>query len=215
MPLSLFDRTIKRAFDICLASCIGLLLLPLLIIVSISIKLDSAGPVIFTQTRNGLRNRTFKIYKFRTLSTLEDGAVIRQVTRNDPRLTRVGQLLRNLGIDELPQLLNVLKGEMSLIGPRPHAVAHNAHYAAAIDNYALRHDVKPGLSGWAQIHGLRGETRTLDAMQQRVDFDLWYISNWSFWLDCKITFHTIIEVLRQFRGDPSCPGSKAVETNFR
>jgi undecaprenyl-phosphate galactose phosphotransferase/putative colanic acid biosynthesis UDP-glucose lipid carrier transferase len=165
-------------------------------IAAVCIKLDSAGPVIFTQTRIGFNNRAFRIYKFRTLRTLEDGPILKQVTQDDPRMTRCGRFLRQFSIDEMPQLLNVLRGEMSLVGPRPHAVAHNSQYASSIVNYAFRHHVKPGLTGWAQIHGLRGETRTLAMMQRRIDFDMWYVNNWSLWLDIKITMRTIVEVVR-------------------
>jgi exopolysaccharide biosynthesis polyprenyl glycosylphosphotransferase len=203
MSKSRSQELAKRIFDVTLASCLGILLLPLLILTALWIKYDSAGPVIFTQRRIGLNNRPFLIFKFRTLSTLEDGPVIRQVTHNDPRLTRIGQFLRRHSIDELPQLINVLKGDMSLVGPRPHAIAHNVQYAASIENYVLRHQMKPGLTGWAQINGLRGETRTLEAMQRRVDFDVWYIDNWSFWLDCKIALRTFFEMLRLFSAHDS------------
>ena len=145
---------------------------------------------MFLQTRNGFNGRPFKMHKFRTMFVLEDGPVIRQATKDDPRVTRLGRLLRRANIDELPQLLNVIAGDMSLVGPRPHASAHNSEYEKIIANYAFRHHVKPGLTGWAQVNGLRGETRTVDIMAKRVEFDLWYINNWSFWLDFKILLRT-------------------------
>jgi len=143
------------------------------------------------QTRNGFNSRTFKIFKFRTMSVLEDGPCIRQATKNDARVTNIGRILRRTNVDELPQLFNVLAGDMSLVGPRPHASAHNSEYEQLIANYACRHHVKPGLTGWAQVNGFRGETRTVDLMQERVELDLWYIDNWSMWLDFKILVKTL------------------------
>jgi undecaprenyl-phosphate galactose phosphotransferase/putative colanic acid biosynthesis UDP-glucose lipid carrier transferase len=144
------------------------------------------------QTRNGFNGRPFKIFKFRTMSVLEDGLVIRQATKSDPRTTRLGRVLRRSNIDELPQLFNVIAGDMSLVGPRPHAAVHNSKYEKVIAKYAYRHHVKPGLTGWAQINGLRGETKTIDLMAKRVEYDLWYIKNWSIWLDFRILLHTLI-----------------------
>ena len=155
------------------------------------IKLDSKGPVLFTQTRNGFNGRSFRIFKFRTMRVLEDGPQIRQATRNDPRVTDVGRWLRRTSIDELPQLFNVLGGSMSLVGPRPHAVAHNTEYERIVANYAFRYHVKPGISGWAQVNGFRGETSTVNLMEKRVEADLWYVSNWSFWLDVRILWKTL------------------------
>ena len=140
------------------------------------IKLDSKGPVLFTQTHNGFNGRSFRIFKFRTMSVFEDGPQIRQATRNDPRVTSVGRWLRRTSIDELPQLFNVLGGSMSLVGPRPHAVAHNTEYERIVANYAFRYHVKPGISGWAQVNGFRGETSTVKLMEKRVELDLWYVS---------------------------------------
>jgi Undecaprenyl-phosphate glucose phosphotransferase len=194
-PLTLPERCVKRIFDVAFAAVALLVLSPLLVLVGLLIKLDSRGPVLFRQMRAGFNNRPFQILKFRTLSTLEDGPVIRQVCRNDRRLTRVGRLLRRTSIDELPQLINVLRGEMSLIGPRPHAAAHNSEYEQLIGNYAFRNHVKPGLSGWAQVNGFRGETN-VDLMERRVDLDLWYIDNWSMRLDVKIIARTISSILR-------------------
>jgi lipopolysaccharide/colanic/teichoic acid biosynthesis glycosyltransferase len=144
------------------------------------------------QTRNGFNGRQFRIWKFRTMSVLEDGPIIRQATKDDPRVTTVGRVLRRTNIDELPQLFNVLAGDMALVGPRPHASAHNSEYEKVIANYACRHHVKPGLTGWAQVQGLRGEIRTLYLMQKRVESDLWYIDNWSLWLDFKILVKTLL-----------------------
>jgi exopolysaccharide biosynthesis polyprenyl glycosylphosphotransferase len=190
-PLSVAEQALKRAFDV-LAAGLGIILLsPLLLTSVLLIKLDSKGPVLFTQTRNGFNGRSFRIFKFRTMSVLEDGAHIRQATRDDPRVTSVGRWLRRTSIDELPQLFNVLGGSMSLVGPRPHAVAHNTEYERVVANYAFRYHVKPGISGWAQVNGFRGETSTVDLMEKRVEFDLWYVSNWSFWLDVRILWKTL------------------------
>jgi Undecaprenyl-phosphate glucose phosphotransferase len=190
-PLSVAEQALKRAFDV-LAAGLGIILLsPLLLTSALLIKLDSKGPVLFTQTRNGFNGRSFRILKFRTMSVLEDGRQIRQATRHDPRVTSVGRWLRRTSIDELPQLFNVLGGSMSLVGPRPHAVAHNTEYERVVANYAFRYHVKPGISGWAQVNGFRGETSTVDLMEKRVEFDLWYVSNWSFWLDVRILWKTL------------------------
>jgi undecaprenyl-phosphate galactose phosphotransferase/putative colanic acid biosynthesis UDP-glucose lipid carrier transferase len=190
-PLSVAEQALKRAFDV-LAASLGIILLsPLLLTSVLLIKLDSKGPVLFTQTRNGFNGRSFRIFKFRTMRVLEDGPKIRQATRNDPRVTDVGRWLRRTSIDELPQLFNVLGGSMSLVGPRPHAVAHNTEYERIVANYAFRYHVKPGISGWAQVNGFRGETSTVNLMEKRVEADLWYVSNWSFWLDLRILWKTL------------------------
>ena len=183
--------------DLMLAVCASLVLLPVMLMVALLIKLDSKGPVLFTQTRNGFGNHTFRILKFRTLHTVEDGAEIKQVSRNDNRVTTIGRLLRRTSIDELPQLWNIIRGDMSIVGPRPHAAAHNSQYGKQIANYAFRHHVKPGLTGWAQVNGFRGETRTVELMMQRVNHDLWYIDNWSLWIDVKIIVRTFMQVLIQ------------------
>ncbi len=190
-PLSATEQLFKRILDYTLASLLLILLAPLLAIVALLIKIDGHGPVFFMQTRNGFNGRQFRIWKFRTMSVLEDGPYIRQATKNDPRVTTLGRVLRRTNIDELPQLFNVLAGDMSLVGPRPHASAHNSEYEKLIANYACRHHVKPGLTGWAQIQGLRGEIRSLDLMRKRVESDLWYIDNWSLWLDFKILVKTL------------------------
>jgi Undecaprenyl-phosphate glucose phosphotransferase len=199
-PLTRLEQTLKRTLDIIGAS-VGLIVLsPLMLSTAISIKLDSTGPVFFKQKRIGFNGRAFRIYKFRTMTVLEDGSTIRQATRDDPRVTRVGRLIRRGSIDELPQLLNVLSGEMSLVGPRPHAAAHDTDYEQRIADYAFRYHVKPGITGWAQVKGYRGETRTDDVMANRVECDLWYINNWSIWLDIKIILKTLFMEIWQSRG---------------
>jgi exopolysaccharide biosynthesis polyprenyl glycosylphosphotransferase len=195
-PLDSFELFIKRTFDIFLAGTTLIALLPLLAIVAITIKLDSPGPIIFRQTRHGLNGKPFQILKFRTMTVLEDGESVKQAERFDKRVTRLGSWLRRTSIDELPQLINVLNGEMSIVGPRPHAVGHDNHFDKIIANYALRQRMKPGITGCAQVNGSRGETPTIEAMQQRVELDIWYIDNWSFHLDLAIMFRTMIEIVR-------------------
>lgn len=195
-PMSIVERAAKRLFDIVFASIAIAAVFPILAIAALAIKLDSAGPAIFRQRRMGFNERQFVIYKFRTMQVIEDGNKIVQAKREDPRLTRVGRWLRRTSIDELPQLFNVLKGDMSLVGPRPHAVAHDDQYKRLIETYCCRHHVKPGITGWAQINGLRGETSRLEHMQRRVEFDLWYINNWSSSLDLRILLRTCLEVLK-------------------
>ena len=175
-----------------MASLALVALAPLLALVAALIKLVSRGPVLFMQTRNGFNGRPFRMCKFRTMSVLEDGPIIRQATKDDPRVTWLGRLLRRTNLDELPQLFNVIAGQMSLVGPRPHAAAHNSEYERLIADYAYRYHVKPGITGWAQINGFRGETRTLDLMEKRVELDRWYIENWSYWLDLKIILRTLV-----------------------
>lgn len=190
-PLSRLEQALKRTLDIVGAAAGLIALLPLMLITSGLIKIDSAGPVFFRQKRIGFNGRAFRIYKFRTMTVLEDGPTIQQATRDDPRVTRIGRWIRRGSIDELPQLLNVLNGEMSLVGPRPHAAAHDTEYEQRIAAYAFRYHMKPGITGWAQVNGFRGQTQTLDLMAKRVDFDVWYINNWSMWLDIKIILRTI------------------------
>jgi len=197
VPMSNSARAIKRAIDITVAASVLLVLAPALLIIAAIIKLDSSGPVFFRQRRNGYRGREFRILKFRTMSVLEDGAAVTQARRDDQRVTRVGRWLRKTSFDELPQLLNILRGEMSLVGPRPHAVAHDELYAKLIENYELRQHVKPGVTGWAQVNGLRGETPTVDLMFRRIEFDLWYAANSSVALDLQILARTVFTVLRQ------------------
>ena len=196
-PLTRAELRAKRWFDLALASAAVLFLLPLMLITAVFIKLDSRGPVLFLQKRNGFNGQPFDIFKFRTMHVLEDGPVVQQATRNDPRVTRLGRWLRRSSIDELPQLFNVIRGDMSLVGPRPHATSHNSEYEKVIANYAFRHHVKPGLTGWAQVNGYRGETRTVDQMERRIEHDLWYINHWSPLLDVKIMLRTIAVALRQ------------------
>ena len=194
-PLSQRDLIVKRFFDVMFAGLALAIFSPLLLLTAVAIKLDSDGPVIFRQRRRGFNGREFAIYKFRTMTVLEDGSTVRQAQRDDARVTWLGRLLRASSIDELPQLINVLTGDMSLVGPRPHAVVHDDEYGKLIDNYMYRHHVKPGITGWAQIHGFRGET-DVALMAKRIQRDLWYINNWSLWLDLKIMARTCVEVLR-------------------
>ena len=195
-PLTAFERALKRALDIVGSMTAIMLLWPLFLIAAIAIKLDSGGPIIFQQRRTGFNAKEFVIFKFRTMTVLEDGPAITQACRDDLRTTRVGKFLRQSSIDELPQLLNVLKGEMSLVGPRPHAVAHDKAYKVHIADYGFRQHIKPGITGWAQVNGLRGETRSLETMTERVKLDLWYINNWSLGFDINILVRTCFEVLR-------------------
>ena len=190
-PLSMFDLCIKRAFDVTVAT-IGLIALsPLLLIVSIAIRLDSPGPIFFRNTRHGFNNDKIRVLKFRSMISIEDAGQFTQATENDPRITRIGRIIRRTNIDELPQLINVLRGEMSLVGPRPHATAHNALFNNVIAPFSRRHNVKPGITGWAQVNGCRGVTDTLEKMQQRIEYDLYYIDNWSFLFDVKIIMMTL------------------------
>jgi putative colanic acid biosynthesis UDP-glucose lipid carrier transferase len=186
----------KRALDLVASALLLLLLSPLLALVSLAILLDSRGPLVFAQRRTGLNGKTFAILKFRSMHVLEDGADVKQAVRGDARITRVGRVIRRLSLDELPQLLNVLTGDMSLVGPRPHAVAHDEYYGAALPNYAVRQQVRPGITGWAQINGARGATPTLESMQARVDLDAWYVQHTSLTLDLLILARTPFEVLR-------------------
>ena len=193
-PLNFYERGTKRIFDIVFSLTSLLVLLPLLVAVAVAIKLESKGPVLFKQYRKGYGGRPFRILKFRSMTVMEDGGDIRQAIRNDPRVTRLGKVLRASSIDELPQLWNVLRGEMSIVGPRPHALAHDDLYDAQIVKYAFRRHVKPGITGWAQINNCRGETPNIEKMEERVFHDLWYINNWSFWLDMKIIARTTVQV---------------------
>jgi putative colanic acid biosynthesis UDP-glucose lipid carrier transferase len=184
----------KRTMDVVLGSAGLVVLSPLLLLIALCIKLDSRGPVLYRQARHGLDGEVFLLLKFRTLRAEAcDPATgeFRQVTCDDPRVTRIGRLLRWTSLDELPQLVNVLSGEMAIVGPRPHPVALNDHYAPRIDGYLERHAVKPGITGWAQVNGLRGETDTLDKMERRVRHDLHYVANWSLALDLRIIARTL------------------------
>jgi len=188
------DGFVKRVEDIILAGSLIMLFAIPMIFIAIGVKLSSPGPLFFKQRRYGLRGDQIEVWKFRTMSVLENGDKVVQAKKNDPRVTRFGAFLRRTSLDELPQLINVLQGNMSMVGPRPHAVAHNEHYRKQIDRYMLRHKVKPGITGLAQVNGWRGETETLDKMQKRIEFDLAYIQNWSLWLDIKIIFQTMFVV---------------------
>jgi putative colanic acid biosysnthesis UDP-glucose lipid carrier transferase len=183
----------KRLEDLILSALILLLIAAPMLIIAIGVKRSSPGPVLFRQTRYGLDGRRIKIWKFRTMTVCEDGARIAQAQLGDRRVTRFGAFLRRTSLDELPQFFNVLMGRMSIVGPRPHAVAHNELYRKLIPGYMLRHKVKPGITGWAQINGWRGETDTIEKMQKRIEFDLWYIRNWSLWADLKIIGLTVIK----------------------
>lgn len=184
---------VKRLQDIFLASVIITLISPLLLAVGLGVKLSSSGPVIFKQDRYGLDGKRIRVWKFRSMKVMENGGKVTQATQNDPRVTRFGAFIRRTSLDELPQFFNVLMGSMSIVGPRPHAVAHNEEYRHVVDRYMLRHKVKPGITGWAQINGCRGETDTLDKMERRIAYDLEYIQAWSLWMDVKIVFLTIFK----------------------
>jgi Undecaprenyl-phosphate glucose phosphotransferase len=186
-----FGLVLKRLSDIVLASIALILLAPVFLMIAVAIRLDSPGPVLFLQRRHGFNKRPFRIFKFRSMSVGEDGPVVTQATSNDPRITRVGRFLRRYNLDELPQLINVLKGEMSLVGPRPHALAHDEVFLQDIALYARRHNVKPGITGWAQVNGFRGETNTPDKIAQRVHYDLYYVDHWSLVFDIWILFLTL------------------------
>jgi len=191
-PFTGWGWLVKEAEDRLIAAVGLLLVLPLMALIAALIKLDSRGPVLFAQRRYGFNNNEFPVFKFRTMvAGAEEDATVRQATRNDARVTRIGSFLRRTSLDELPQLFNVLRGDMSLVGPRPHAVVHNEQFAGLIDDYLSRHRVKPGITGWAQVNGLRGEIDTPSKIQQRVVYDLYYIDNWSLWLDLKILLLTV------------------------
>jgi putative colanic acid biosynthesis UDP-glucose lipid carrier transferase len=185
----------KRVSDIMLASLALLLTWPLMLAAAIALKLSSPGPALFKQHRYGLHGEKIVVYKFRTMTVCEDGLVIVQAKEQDARVTAVGRILRRTSLDELPQLFNVLLGEMSFIGPRPHAVAHNELYRKLISGYMIRHKIRPGITGWAQVHGLRGETASVEQMRLRVQYDLDYLRHWSLWLDTKILFKTALIVM--------------------
>lgn len=193
-----YNRAIKRAFDIIFSFCILITIYPVLYtIAGFLIKRSSPGPILFKQKRTGLYGHEFECYKFRTMK-MNEQADSMQAVKNDPRKTKIGDFLRRTNLDEFPQFVNVLKGDMSVVGPRPHMLRHTEQYSALIDKYMIRHLVKPGVTGWAQVTGYRGETRTLEQMEGRVKRDVWYIENWSFFLDLKII---VITVLNMFRGE--------------
>lgn len=193
-----YNRALKRAFDIVFSLIIMVTIYPVLyIIVGILIKMSSPGPVLFKQTRTGLYGQDFKCYKFRTMKVNSQADSL-QAVKNDPRKTKVGDFLRRTNLDEFPQFINVLRGEMSVVGPRPHMLKHTEQYSALIDKYMVRHLVKPGVTGWAQVTGYRGETKNLEQMEGRVKRDVWYIENWSFFLDLKII---VVTILNMFKGE--------------
>jgi len=180
----------KGVFDKLFALTVLILLLPMLVTIGIFLKISSPGPIFFKQPRHGLNGKQFNVFKFRSMSMHQGQGAIQQATRNDARITPIGHFLRRTSLDELPQFINVLLGDMSIVGPRPHALQHNEMYKGRMELYMLRHRVKPGITGWAQIHGYRGETDTLDKMEKRVQFDLYYIRNWSLGMDMRIIVWT-------------------------
>ena len=192
-PMSGLSSVTKRLEDILVASLILVGIAIPMLIIALLIKMDSSGPVFFKQKRYGLSGKAINVWKFRSMTVADNGPVVKQATKGDARITKLGGILRKTSLDELPQFINVLQGQMSIVGPRPHAVAHNEQYRALVDFYMMRHKVKPGITGWAQINGWRGETDTLEKMEKRVEFDLQYIRDWSVLLDLKIIFLTLFK----------------------
>lgn len=193
-PISGVARFVKRLEDLVIGSVICLLISPVCLAIALAIKLTSPGPVLFKQYRTGVNGKSFKVYKFRSMKVhQENSGTITQATKGDSRITPIGNFLRKTSLDELPQFFNVIQGRMSIVGPRPHALVHNEYYKDLVESYMKRHKVKPGITGWAQVNGFRGETDTLDKMEKRVRYDLWYIDNWSLWLDLKIITLTIFK----------------------
>jgi Undecaprenyl-phosphate glucose phosphotransferase len=190
-PIADWWLFLKTVQDYVVAGVALVLATPLMLFVALAIRLDSPGPIFFKQRRRGFNQNMFTVWKFRTMRVMEDGGEIRQAQKNDDRITKIGRFLRKTSLDELPQLINVLQGHMSVVGPRPHAVAHDDYYSSLISRYARRHRVRPGLTGWAQIHGFRGETDTVEKMAKRIEYDLYYIENWSLSLDFKILLLTV------------------------
>lgn len=195
-PFFGINAVLKRAIDLILASVILILLSPLLLGIALSIKLSSKGPIIFKQRRYGLDGKEIAIYKFRSMTVCEDTGDVVQAKKEDSRITPIGRFLRRTSLDELPQFFNVLQGSMSVVGPRPHAVAHNEKYRKIVKGYMMRHKVRPGITGWAQVNGLRGETETIKKMENRIQYDLDYLRRWSIILDLKIIFRTMAIVFR-------------------
>ncbi|ANS42050.1 UDP-glucose:undecaprenyl-phosphate glucose-1-phosphate transferase [Serratia inhibens PRI-2C] len=192
-PMSGVNAIIKQVEDFTLALLIILFISPILLIIACLIKITSPGPVIFKQKRYGIDGKAIEVWKFRSMNVMENGDRVVQAKKGDLRITPLGAFLRSTSLDELPQFFNVLKGDMSIVGPRPHAIAHNEQYRKLINGYMLRHKMKPGITGWAQINGWRGETDTLEKMEKRVEYDLEYIRNWSVWFDLKIIFLTVFK----------------------
>ena len=195
-PFSGLNGIIKRLSDIVFAGIILLLISPLLLLIALAVKLTSPGPILFSQKRYGLDGKEIIVYKFRSMTVCEDGDAIKQATRNDSRVTKLGAFLRKYSLDELPQFINVLQGRMSTVGPRPHAVAHNEMYRGMIKGYMMRHKVKPGITGWAQVNGCRGETEQVEKMQKRIEYDLDYLRSWSIGLDAIIILKTVVTVFQ-------------------
>jgi len=191
------NSIVKRVSDVVLASLIVVLIAPLLAALALGVKLSSPGPILFRQRRYGLDGQEIVVYKFRSMTVTEDGPVVKQATRNDARVTPFGAFIRKTSLDELPQFINVLQGRMSIVGPRPHAIAHNEMYRKLIKSYMIRHKVKPGITGWAQVNGLRGETDTVEKMKARIEYDLDYLRHWSLSLDLRIIWKTIFVVLKR------------------
>ena len=196
-PFIGIDGVVKNASDFILALVILILLLPFMLCIALAVKVTSPGPIIFKQRRYGLNGEEIVVYKFRSMTVAEDGPNVVQAKKNDQRFTKIGAFLRRTSLDELPQFINVLQGRMSIVGPRPHAVAHNELYRKLIKGYMLRHKAKPGITGWAQVNGWRGETEELDKMKGRIEHDLYYLKNWSIWLDLWIILRTIWTVIRK------------------
>jgi putative colanic acid biosysnthesis UDP-glucose lipid carrier transferase len=192
IPFSSLQSALKRLLDICLASLALIVLSPIMLLIALGVRLTSPGPALFKQKRHGFNGDEIKIYKFRSMRVMEDGETVTQAKRNDSRVTPFGAFLRRTSLDELPQFINVLQGRMSIVGPRPHAIAHNDEYRKLIGGYMLRHKVKPGITGWAQVNGLRGETDSLHKMRQRVEYDLYYLKHWSLGLDLQIILRTAL-----------------------
>jgi Undecaprenyl-phosphate glucose phosphotransferase len=192
-PIAEWSLILKTVQDYLVASIALMLAAPLMLIIALAIKFDSPGPIFFKQRRRGFNQNMFPVWKFRTMRVMEDGGEVRQAQKNDDRITKVGRFLRRTSLDELPQFINVLQGHMSVSGPRPHAVAHDDYYSSLISRYARRHRVRPGITGWAQIHGFRGETDTVEKMAKRIEYDLYYIENWSLSLDFKILLLTVFK----------------------
>jgi Undecaprenyl-phosphate glucose phosphotransferase len=195
-PLGDWGRYVKTVEDYVIGALALIVLTPVMALIAVAVKLDSPGPVFFKQRRHGLNKRVIEVLKFRSMNVMEDGPDVKQATVDDVRVTRLGRFLRSTSLDELPQLINVLKGDMSLIGPRPHALVHDDHYDEMLEGYANRHQVKPGMTGWAQVNGFRGPTENDFKMRARVEHDLWYIDNWSLWLDLRILTMTVFVGLR-------------------
>lgn len=196
-PFRGLKAVVKRASDIVFGSLILAMIWPIMLATAIAVKVTSKGPVIFKQRRYGADGKSIMVYKFRSMTVMEDGDTVKQAQKNDQRLTPIGGFLRKSSLDELPQFLNVLEGSMSIVGPRPHANAHNEYYRKLIKGYMIRHKVRPGITGWAQVNGCRGETDTLDKMEQRIRYDLDYLRHWSLFMDLKIIFMTVAQVVKR------------------